>query len=383
MSHITSTDVLVIGAGPAGLATSFELGRYGVDHLVLERGPRPGHTWENLYDSLRLHTGRHLSALPGLAYPRGTPLFPSRADFFAYLQRYAEPLRPHLLTGCEVSRLERREESWLAHTCNGTLTARAVVMATGIVANPRVPPIPGRERFAGRVMHSAEYRRPDPFRGRRVLVVGVGNSGGEIASELARAGVEVAVAVRSGANVVPLTLFGLPTQYASYLLRRLPRAVQNRVVAAVGKITEIRRGPPVLPRPAHGPLDAIPLIGFQLVDQIRAGRVAVRGAVEELTERGARFASGEEEPFDDLILATGFAPALGPLGELVRRDAGGFALRQGRVRSADYPDLLFVGQTYDALGGLTSIRLDAELAAAELVRLIGRSKIVDAPRSRL
>ena len=361
--------VIVVGAGPAGLATSAELTRRGVRHVVLERGDGPGHSWANFYDSLRLHTGRHMSTLPRMRFPRGTPLFPRREEFLDYLRAYAARHAVPLRTGVLVERVERVEragDGWLVHTSVGTLTADGLVWATGIAAGPRMPALPGRERFAGRLMHSSAYRRPEGYAGRRVLVVGTGNSGGEIASELARAGARVTVSVRSGANVVPLQLLGIPIQYLSRVVRTLPRAAQRRVVAAVGALTRLRRGPPVLPVPPHGPLDAIPLIGFSLVDEIRAGRIAVRGALAALTESGARFADGVEEPFDDVILATGFTAALDPLGSLVRRDERGFAMRSDRVTSADQPSLWFVGHNYDSSGGLFNISRDAPLAA-ELV----------------
>jgi hypothetical protein len=139
--------------------------------------------------------------------------------------------------------------------------------------------------------------------------------------------------------------------------------MQERVVAAVRRISERRRGPPVLPVPDHSALDAIPLIGFNLVDEIRAGRVRVRPGLSELVPGGARFTDGTEDRYDDVILATGFRPALGPLGDAVRRDARGFALRTGRVLSADHPDLFFVGHNYDARGGLLNIATDAPAAA--------------------
>ena len=134
----------------------------------------------------------------------------------------------------------------------------------------------------------------------------------------------------------------------------------------MGKVTELRRGKPVLPRPSHGVLDSIPLIGFHLVDAIRAGAVAMRPGVASFTETGVRFTDGVEEPFDDVIFATGFTPALSPLGGLVRTDAKGFALRTDRVTSADQPHLYFVGHTYDATGGLYNIRRDAALAAERI-----------------
>ena len=358
--------VVIVGGGPAGLATSAELRRRRIEHVVLEKGEAAGHTWIHLYDSLTLHTGKHLSTLPRLSFDRNVPMFPSRRDFVAYLHRYVEVFELPVETGHAVTSVERGSDGWVVRTNGTSIVARTVVMATGIVSAPRVPAIPGRDRFHGRVMHSAEYRRPDGFRGRRVLVVGVGNSGGEIGSELATFGAHVTVAVRSGANVVPRELAGIPIQYLAFSMRGLPTPVRRRIADLVGKITERRRGKPVLPKPAHGPLDAIPLIGFNLVDAIRAGRVAVRPGISELTEQGVRFTDGSEAPFDDVILATGFSPALAPLGGLVRTDAKGFAIRTDRVTSADQPHLYFVGHTYDATGGLYNIRRDSALAAERI-----------------
>lgn len=357
---------LVIGAGPAGLATSAELVRRGVRHLVLERAEDVGHSWANAYDSLTLHTGRHLSWLPGMRFPRGTPLFPTRLDFLDYLRRYARRFALPVEARAGVLEARREGDLWVARTAAGELRARSLVWAAGIMASPRIPSLPGRGRFGGRILHSVEYRRPDGFAERRVLVVGVGNSGGEIGSELARHGARVTVAVRSGANVVPRQIAGVPTQYLAMLIRRLPRRAQLVVAERIRAASERRRGPPVLPRPAHGALEAIPLIGFALVDAIREGLITVRPGIAELTERGARFTDGREEPFDDILLATGFVPALGPLGGVVTTDAKGFAVRRDRVTSAAHPTLHFVGHNYDSRGGLYNIRIDAPVVAARV-----------------
>lgn len=354
--------VVIVGAGPAGLAAARELRVRRIPFRLLERGDSVGASWTRLYDSLRLHTGKHLSALPGLRFSRDVPLFPTRDDFVRYLERYAAHFALDAEPGTNVTRVDHAG-SWYVRTNGRSIEARAVIIATGIISELVVPDIPGRAEFSGRVMHSVDYLRPQPFAGRRVLVVGVGNSGGEIGSELARAGVDTTIAVRSGANVVPLTIMGIPIQYLSVYVRKLPRSVQERVVALVGRISEKRRGPPVLPRTQHSPLDAIPLIGFNLVDEIRAGRIAVRTGIERFVPGGVRFTDGTEEQFDDVILATGFRAALGPVDHLVQRDARGFALRTDRVRSAEYRGLYFVGQNYDSSGGLQNIARDAPLAA--------------------
>ena len=379
--------VVVIGAGPAGLATSRELAKRRVEHVVLERGSAIGHSWINAYDSLTLHTGKHMSGLPGMGLPRSAPLFVPRAEFVRYLSDYATRFALPVRAGWDVRSVERLTNGdvrWRVHAKtpggDATLECRDLVVATGIMANPRIARIAGAETFergGGRIMHSVDYRRPNAdLIGQRILVVGVGNSGGEIASELARSRngngepTRVTIAVRSGANVVPREILGIPVQYLARYIRKLPRVLREAVVRAVGRIVEKRRGPPVRPRPAYGPLDAIPLIGFNLVDAIRDGLVAVRGGVDRLTDKGAMFADGKqpsELPFDVVILATGFTPALSPLGQLIRIDAKGFALRHDRVTSADHDGLYFVGHNYDATGGLFNIARDAQLVARSVV----------------
>lgn len=248
-------------------------------------------------------------------------------------------------------------------TADGVVEARVLVVATGIVSNPHVPEFPDLDRFPGRVLHSVDYRRPDSFRGRRVLVVGVGNSGGEISAELAAAGAEVTVAVRSGALAVPRQLAGVPIQYFSCLTARLPRAVQRAIVAIVSRVAALRRGPPVLPQPTPSPCPDVPLIGFHLTDAIRRGAIRVRPAVDRFTDGGVRFADGATEGFDDVVLATGYRATVGLLGNVIKVDQCGFARREGRVASADSPDLFFVGHNYDGRGGLYNIAIDARLVA--------------------
>jgi cation diffusion facilitator CzcD-associated flavoprotein CzcO len=164
----------------------------------------------------------------------------------------------------------------------------------------------------------------------------------------------------------------VPIQYLAYYVRKLPRPAQRVVVSIIRQITRIRRGPPVLPPSPVFPLDAVPMIGFHLVDAIKAGAAQVRPGLAALTPGGARFTDGREEPFDTVILATGFHAALRPLGPLVSADANGFARRTDRVTSADQAGLYFVGSNYDSGGGLHNIGVDAQLVAR---RLSGRGSM--------
>ena len=378
--------VLVIGAGPAGLATAACLARRRIGHRLLERGASLGASWRATYDSLVLHTGRHMSTLPGGDFPKGTPLFPTRDQLIAYLEGYARDNALSVETGCDVVQLRRSAHGWAATLGDGRrIEGSSAVICTGIMANPRVPSLPGRERFRGTVMHSVAYRQPHPFVGQRVLVVGVGNSGGEIGSELARAGAQVTMLVRTGAHVVPLAIAGVPIQYLSSVVRRFPRPVQEWVVRRVQRITEARRGAPVIPRPPYSALDAIPIVGFHLVDAIKAGQAQLQlGAIDHLTEDGVVFSDGRAAAFDTIILATGFSPALGCLHDLVQCDTRGFALRRDRVTSVDQPGLYFVGHNYDASGGISNIRRDAPVVAARIAecRSIARRMARDRDRAR-
>ena len=363
-------DALVVGAGPAGLAASRALQRRGISHRVMEKGDQPAAIWAHLYDSLTLHTGRHMSHLGERPFAKGTPLFVPRKDFVRYLQDYAAAFALPVDCSVEVRSLHLNGSGWMAETSRGILSARTLVLATGIVSNPRWPKLDGMADFGGRLMHSVDYKRPHGFAGQRVLVVGVGNSGGEIGSELARAGAAVTMAVRSGANVVPLEIGGIPIQYLSYWLRKLPRPAQEWVSERVRAMSERKHGPPVLPRPAHNALDAIPLIGFNLVNAIRDGSVAVRPGVERLTPAGARFVDGREELFDTILLATGFTAAVQPLGDLVRLDERGFARRRDRVVSDDQRGLFLIGHNYDSGGGIANIRWDAPRLAARVAEAL-------------
>jgi hypothetical protein len=149
------------------------------------------------------------------------------------------------------------------------------------------------------------------------------------------------------------------------MVRKLPRSAQEWVVERIRRRSDARR-PPVLPRPAHSPLDAIPLIGFHLVDAIAAGQVAVRSGVAGFTEEGVRYTDLGKERFDVVILATGFRAALSPLGSLVSTDSRGFALRRDRVRSAEHDSLWFVGHNYDSTGGLRNINADSRLVSRQI-----------------
>jgi cation diffusion facilitator CzcD-associated flavoprotein CzcO len=214
-----------------------------------------------------------------------------------------------------------------------------------------------------------DYRRPGDFAGQRVLVVGTGNSGGEIAAELTGAGVRVTLVVRSGAMVVPREVAGIPIQYLSLVAGALPVPMQRGLTVAMRKAAALAGGRPVLPLPPIvRPCANVPIIGFHLVDAIRAGAVSVKHGLAAFTPTGVRFGDDTTATFDTVLLATGFRAAVGLLGDQITRDPCGFARRRDRVSSRDQPHLYFVGHNYGIQGGLFNIGRDATRVARMIVR---------------
>jgi len=363
--------VIVVGAGPAGLAAAACLKRRGGEPVILEAGDGPGATWRALYDRLHLHTTKRLSGLPGYPMPRHLPRYPARAAFAEYLAAYAAHFKLRIETGHPALAARREAGRWVVVTPRGERAASALVSATGVFANPERVRYPGQDDFAGRIVAASEYRNPAPFAGRRVLVVGAGNTGAEIAVDLAEQGVEAALAIRSGANVVPQDLLGLPIQVWAHVIGAIPRGLTRAVGPALLAPTYRRQARAGVPRRATSVLDfgaREPVIGLALLDYAACGKVRIHGGIDRFTPTGVRFADGQEATYDAAILATGYRPALGYLAAAVPLDAAGRPRVDGAggVRALDAPSLYFIGLHYTFRGTLFNIAREA----TETARLI-------------
>jgi putative flavoprotein involved in K+ transport len=192
--------VVIVGAGPAGLAAAATLRARGIDATIIERG-RVGEPWRSRYDRLHLHTIRSLSHLPGYRIPRDFGRWVARDQFVQYLEQYVAHHHLTPTSGVEATHIDRDNGHWSVRTTTGTIPARVVVVATGFTRLPHVPRWPGT--FDGPIVHSMEYRNPRPYRDQDVLVVGAGNSGTEIAVDLADGGAaRVRIAVRTPPNIL-------------------------------------------------------------------------------------------------------------------------------------------------------------------------------------
>jgi cation diffusion facilitator CzcD-associated flavoprotein CzcO len=380
---------VVIGAGPAGLAVAAELGRRGAPVVVLERGPAVGAAWRGRYDRLRLNSGRPFSRLPGARFPKGTPIFPARDQVVRHLDDYAAARGIDVRVDTPVERIERDGEGWLVHTATGAIPAEHVIVATGYAHTPLMPSWPGREAFPGPILHSAEYRNPEPYRDRDVLVVGAGSSAMEIAYELAADGARrVRLAVRTSPNILlrsPIgsvlgrAILSLPPHRADAIMR----AAQRK---AVGDLSAYG-----LPFPEEGMASrhrrlgvAPAIVDATTIEAIKDGRIGVVAGVERVGADGVELVDGTRLRPDAIIAATGYSTGLEPMvGHLGVLDERGIpSVVQGEAA----PGLRFVGYMPrpGQLGRLGEEARNAAkaLARARRLRAGERHKPLGAPASQ-
>jgi cation diffusion facilitator CzcD-associated flavoprotein CzcO len=343
---MSQRQVVVVGAGPAGLAAAAELGAAGIPALVLERADAIGASWRGRYDRLRLNSSRPFSKLPRRRYARGTGMFPSRDEMVRYLEDYARRHGVDVRLRTRVERIDREDGGWVLRTSSGDVAADHVIVASGYAHTAFIPDWPGRDRFKGRLLHSAAYRNPEPFRDADVLVVGPGCSGMEIAYELANFGARgVRLAVRTPPNIILRSPVG--PLFARAMLR-LPAHRADRLMARVrrreiGDLTEYG-----LPQPKEGVFSRLKRLGVapaivdkETIQAIRDRRIEIVPGVESLDEDGVELADGSRVEPDALIAATGYRCGLDPVvGHLAVLDERGVP----RVLEGEAaPGLRFIG----------------------------------------
>ena len=372
------SETIVVGAGPAGLAVAATLAARGRRALVLEQAAVVGASWRSHYERLHLHTVKALSALPGMPFPDHAPRYVPRQGVVDYLDAYAKRAAIAPRFGEEVTAIVRDGAGWRTETRAGhAFRSRFVVVATGANRVANVVAIEGQQDFRGSVVHSREYRNAAPFAGQRVLVVGMGNTGAEIALDLAEHGVAAVLSVRSPVNVVLRDVLGRPTQQTSIVLGRLPRRLGDALASFFAKVTvrdlerlALRRSPisPLRALREHG---RTPVIDVGTLARIRAGEIAVRPGIRGLVADGAEFVDGGSERFDAVVLATGYRAGVEALfpGIALALDENG--LPREEIGQGALAGVFLVGFDTRQPGGL--LRTIAAQAGAVAERIADRT----------
>ncbi|MEI9405982.1 NAD(P)/FAD-dependent oxidoreductase [Mesorhizobium argentiipisi] len=362
------TNVVIVGAGPAGLAVAACLKKAGQDFIILERADEVAPSWRRHYRRLHLHTVKSLSSLPFVRFPRSHPRYVPREKVVAYLEAYAERfgLEPHF--GITVKSIRREGDRLLVQTDTGLFNARKIVVATGNNAQPVMPSFPELEAFGGKVLHSAAYTEAAPYVGKNVLVVGMGNTGAEIALDLAESGAHPTISVRKGVHIVPRQLFGVPIQMVGIASRLMPQALNDWMFPKILDLALGRLERYGIVRPKQGILQGIdagriPVIDVGTVAAIKQGRISIAPDIAGFTRDGVKFADGVEKKFDAAIFATGYRPGYDALlpAEL-RPDKSGVNARATEL------GVYLVGFYNPVTGLLREIGMEAQAVAKDIAR---------------
>ncbi|KFG03994.1 MULTISPECIES: flavin-containing monooxygenase [Streptomyces] len=307
-------DTCVIGAGPAGLAVARALAERDLPYTHIERHTGPGGLWDidnpgsPMYESAHFISSRTLSGFGGYPMPDHFADYPPHRQILSYLTSFADAygLRDRIEFGTEVRGVDKTADGrWTVTRTDGrTSTHRHVVVCTGAQWHPNVPEIPGR--FSGEIRHTVTYRGSVELRGKRVLVVGAGNSGLDIACDAARSADHAAISMRRGYWFIPKHLFGRPVDTIAAGGPHLPMWLQQKLF---GGLLRLLNGDPRrlgLQKPDHKLFETHPALNSQLIHHLQHGDITARPGIADTEGRTVRFTDGTSDEFDLVLLATGY-----------------------------------------------------------------------------
>ncbi len=384
----------MIGGGPAGLNSAYYLKKAGIPFKLYERSDEIGHTWNNLYPSLRLNTSRWFSHMADTPFPLHYPIFPTAKQYHRHLLEFVTryDLLPHIHMGVEVERLSRTDSGlWRVETSEGVDVVPAVISATGRFDNPITPAIDGlHDAYEGEVLHAHDYLGPEPFAGKRVMVVGNGPSGVDIAPELGRQPGQppVLLSMRTGVVLRPRYPWGLPKHAWEIIAEYLPEAVRKPLLRHIRDL-KFENAAEIgirVPEPGNASSGAATTRGTELLDAVKAGQVMCVPGPRRFYGRCAELDDGTVHEIDAVIMATGYAPVLyqyldEPVSEVespvpwpVRdqssyvphgREGEGYPSDSGREVKG-LPGLYLVGIFYQGKGAMYNFVLEADTAVQQI-----------------
>lgn len=365
----------VVGGGIAGIAAVKALLQAGVEVFGVERAEELGGLWRlapdtAAYGGLRLNTSKPRTEFSDHPMPEDWPDYPTRAQLLSYVRDYAErfDVPRHFRMGTELTAARRTEDGWLLELTSpeGAYeeTVAHLVVANGHNHTPRLPEPPYPGVFEGTASHAHAYREPSEFAGRRVLVVGTGNSAMDIATELVGHADEVLISARRGVWVLPKTLFGRPAdQWNGALAAVLPWRLRQRISQTMLRLAARGTEGPALPPSPEGVLQDHPTLSDTVPELVRAGKIGVRAGIERFEGRRVRFSDGREDEVDHVLWCTGYRATVPFLDPALVPDPARLPLYR-HVFPLDDEALSFVGLMQSTGSALPVVEAQSRLLAA-------------------
>ncbi|MFT4568069.1 MAG: thioredoxin reductase [Saprospiraceae bacterium] len=310
--RVAKTETLIVGAGPAGLAMAGQLSHKKLPFTIIEASDRIAPSWHQHYDRLHLHTVNQWSHLPHLPFPKDFPLYVPKLKLIEYLNSYAAEFKINPIFNQTVGSINKENDVWTVKTQDTIYIAKSLVIASGVNRVASIPVWEGMDKFKGEVLHSRFYRNGKAYARKRALVVGMGNTGAELALDLSEHKAITFISVRSPISVVPRDLNGRPVQVTSKQLEKLPFGIGRWLG---GKIRKIYFGDLTkygLPLSDVDPVKQLletgktPVIDIGTIAAIKKEKIKVKPTIDHFTADTAVFSDGSEEKLDFVLLATGY-----------------------------------------------------------------------------
>ncbi|KAL2513073.1 putative indole-3-pyruvate monooxygenase YUCCA11 [Abeliophyllum distichum] len=378
------TVVLIVGAGPAGLAISACLNLQNVPNIVLEKEDLCASLWKKRsYDRLKLHLAKQFCELPHMPFPQNAPTFVSKTGFIQYLDNYVSHfnVNPVYHRTVESASFDKRGGKWLIIVRNTLFNmvekyeGTFLVVATGENSEGYIPNIPGLGSFCGEVMHSNHYENGKTFDGKNVLVVGCGNSGMEIAYDLSNSGAQTSIVVRSPVHVLTKRM----VQLGMVLLKFVTCELVDNIILTLSKLNYGNLSDYGLQRPKQGPFylknttGRSPVIDVGTMEKIKAQKIKVLPSIRKVNGDYIQFANGETKSFDAIVFATGYKSTV----RKWLKDDGGLFNEEGMPKKRVPNHWKGENGLYCAgfsRGGLYGISNDAKSIALDICMVLGEKK---------
>jgi cation diffusion facilitator CzcD-associated flavoprotein CzcO len=369
---LIQTHTLIVGASISGLASAACLQKQGIEYIIIEKQSQVAAPWHNHYERLHLHTNKRISSLPYKKFDNAIPRYPSRRQVIDYLENYQEEFNINPVFNTEAKSIKKINDYWITETNNETFKSTYVIIATGPYGKPKPVNLKGMETFPGSIIHSYEYKTGKDFTGKKVLVIGFGNSACEIAIDLYEQGATPSMAVRSPVNIIPRDLLGIPILEISLLMSHLPPRVADTINAPLlrlmfGDITKLG-----LKKMPYGPFEEIekdgkiPVLDIGTIKHIRQGHIKIYGDIDHIENSTVYFSDGEQKDFDAIVAGIGYYRDYAEIIDVDKSRFDDLKLCISKQKYFGKDSLYFCGFWIGSTGQIREIALDAQKIAKDI-----------------